>query len=112
MQPSLRTSRRFDETASSIAEQLTTRRETRKLVRCLSKNDVGCFSRWSYNCRLSCRTEDWPIFDIRYEEKYSEIPLRIVNANISPEITTQALNQSSLGIRLLRSNSVFDFWGV
>src|SRR4051794_12266189 len=109
MKLSLKVSRRFDKTAISIAEQLTTSRETRKFVRCLSKNDVGCFKRCSYSSRLSFRTDAWPILAIRYEEKNSAMPLRIVNPSSNPEITSHALYQSFRGTRLLRSKSVFDF---
>ena len=41
MKHSRSTSRRLFETAFSIAVQLTTSRETRKFVRCFSKNEAG-----------------------------------------------------------------------
>ena len=55
---------------------------------------------------------DWPIFDIRYDEKYSAIPLNTVNPSRSPAIITHARYQSFSGIRPERSKMVFDFCGV
>src|SRR5215203_2433763 len=49
---------------------------------------------------------DWPIFAIRYDEKYSAMPFRTVNVISMLAMAIHALNQSFLGTRLLRSNRV------